>query len=233
MNFSSILLSIIFHTGIFISLITFFNSELRQKNKIHHELVSFHFMETNNFEKQKESRTLSNKQFKTFLSKKDASIQNLIKKKQSTEMLPTKSQVIKEKNFELKKKDIKKVKSLVPQIIKKIDKNQSIIKDNIFNKKPYMSVIPDIKHYRSAKSNQKFYSCSKSQKSKRNKNIIKAHLVNKNVTISALLGYNSYNYNARYVSISNLLNNEKTFYKNKIHISQLLNMQTDNTIKCN
>ena len=219
--------------GIFLLLIIFFNSELRQKNIIQHNLVSFHFIENNNFEKQKESRISSNKQFKTFPTKKDESKQNLIKKKHSTEMLPPKSLAIKEKNFKLKKNDIKKAKSLVPQIIKKIDKNQSIIKDNIFNKKPSMSVIPDIKNYKSAKSNRKFYSCSKSQKSKRDKNIIKNYLVNKNVTISALLGYNFYNYNARFVSISNLLNSKKTYYKNKIHISQLLNMQTDNIIKCN
>ena len=40
MNFSSVLLSIIFHAGIFLSLITFFNPELHQRTKIQFDLVS-------------------------------------------------------------------------------------------------------------------------------------------------------------------------------------------------
>ena len=52
MNFSSLLISIIFHTGIFLSLITFFNPELRQRTKIQHDLVSFQIIENDLFEKQ-------------------------------------------------------------------------------------------------------------------------------------------------------------------------------------
>ena len=44
MNISSLLLSIIFHTGIFLSILIFFNSELRQKTKIHHDLVPLHII---------------------------------------------------------------------------------------------------------------------------------------------------------------------------------------------
>ena len=56
MNFSSIFLSIIFHTGIFLSLITFFNPELRQRTKIQHDLVSFQIIENDLFEKQKQNK---------------------------------------------------------------------------------------------------------------------------------------------------------------------------------
>ena len=122
MNFSSILLSLIYHTGIFLSLITFFNPELRQKTKIQHNLVSFQIIENDLFEKQKQSKTLSNKQFKIYRTKKDDSIKNLMKKKQSTKILiPKPQQVHKEKNFELNKKDVKVVKSYVPQIKKNIN----------------------------------------------------------------------------------------------------------------
>ena len=58
MNFSSVLLSIIFHTGIFLSLITFFNPELHQRTKIQHDLVSFQIIENDLFEKQKQNKIL-------------------------------------------------------------------------------------------------------------------------------------------------------------------------------
>ena len=103
MNFSSILLSLIFHTGIFLSLITFFNPELRQRTKIQHDLVSFQIIENDLFEKQKQNKILDNKQFKIYQTKKDESIQKLIKKNQSTEILVPKSQVIKEKKIKKKK----------------------------------------------------------------------------------------------------------------------------------
>ena len=69
MNFSSILLSIIFHAGIFLSLITFFNPELRQTTKIQHDLVSFQIIENDLFEKQKQNKILDNKQFKIYQTK--------------------------------------------------------------------------------------------------------------------------------------------------------------------
>ena len=119
MNISSILLSLIFHTGIFLSLITFLNPELRQKTKIQPDLVSFQIIENDIFEKQKQNKTLDKKQFKIYQNKKDESIQKLIKKNKSTKLPNPKSQIIKEKNFEVKKKEIKKVKSLMPKIKKK------------------------------------------------------------------------------------------------------------------
>ena len=80
MNISSLLLSIIFHAGIFLSTIIFFNSELRQKTKIRHDIISFDIIENNFFEKQKERKTLNNRQFKTYESKKAEPIKNLLKK---------------------------------------------------------------------------------------------------------------------------------------------------------
>jgi len=62
MNFSSVLLSIIFHTGIFLSLITFFNPELRQRSKIQHDLAFFQIIENDLFEKQKQNYILDNKE---------------------------------------------------------------------------------------------------------------------------------------------------------------------------
>ena len=166
MNISSILLSLIFHTGFFLSLITFFNPELRQKTKIQHDLVSFQIIENDIFEKQKQNKNLDKKQFKIYQNKKDESIQKLIKKNQSTKLPNSESQVVKEKNFEVKKKEIKKVKSLVPQIKKKINKDKFETKGSIFKEKPSMSVIPNIEKFRDVKLNQKFYACSKTQRSK-------------------------------------------------------------------
>ena len=57
-----------------------------------------------------------------YQNKKDESIQKLIQKNQSTEILVPKSQIMKEKNFG-KKKEIRKVKSLVPEIKKKFNLN--------------------------------------------------------------------------------------------------------------
>ena len=104
MNFSSVLLSMILHTGIFLSLITFFNPELRQSTKIQNDLVLFQIIESDLFEKQNQNKILDNKQFKIYQTKKNASIQKLIKKNQITERLVPKSQVIKEKKIEKKRK---------------------------------------------------------------------------------------------------------------------------------
>ena len=81
MNFSSVLLSIIFHVGVFLSLITFFNPELRERTKIQHDLVLFHIIENDLLEKQKQNKIFDNEQFKIYQTKKDKSIQKLIKKK--------------------------------------------------------------------------------------------------------------------------------------------------------
>ncbi len=232
MNFSSILLSLIFHTGIFLSLITFFNPELRQRTKIQHDLVSFQFIENDLFEKQKENNILENKQFKIYQNKKNVSIQNLIKKNQTTQSPNPKSQVVKEKNFEVKKKVIKKVKSLVPQIKKKFNENKLVTRGNFFNEKPSMSVIPNIEKFKSAKLNQKFYSCSKSKKSKLEKKNKKDSFVNKNVTISNLLGY-FYNYDPNYINISNLLKSDQRTYQKNINITELLNSKIDSIEVCN
>ena len=232
MNFSSVLLSIIFHTGIFLSLITFFNPELHQRTKIQHDLVSFQIIENDLFEKQKQNKILDNKQFKIYQTKKYDSIQRLIKKNQSTKKLMPKSRVITEKNFEVKKKKIKKVKSLVPKIKNKINQNMLVTQGNNFNENPSMSVIPNIEKFRSAKLNQKFYGCSKSQRSKIEKKNKKDSFVNKNVTISNLLGY-FYHYDPNYINISNLLKSDQITPKTKINISELLNMRIDNIEDCN
>ena len=231
MNFSSILLSMILHTGIFLSLITFFNPELRQSTKIQHDLVSFQIIENDIFEKQKQSKILDKKQFKIYQNKKDESIQRLMKKNKSTKLPNPKSQVVKEKNFEVKKNEIKKVKSLVPQIEKKINKNKFVTKGKIFNEKPSMSVIPNLEKFRSAKLNQKFYGCSKSQRSKLEKKIKKDNFNNKNVTISSLLGY-FYVYNPNYINISNLLKSSQSAGQKNISITALLNSQIDNIEVC-
>ena len=219
MNISSIFLSIFFHMCIFLSLITFFNPELRQRTKIQHDLVSFHIIEKDLFEKQNQKKIFDKKQSKIYQTKKDESIQKLIKKNQSTEILVPKSQVIKEKNFELKKMEIIKVKSLVPQ-------------GNFFNEKPSMSVIPNIEKFRSAKLNQKFYGCSKFQRSKLEKKIKKDSFVNKNITISNLLGY-FYNYDPNYINISNLLKSDQSTYQKNINITELLNRKIDSIEVCN
>ena len=232
MNFSSVLVSIIFHTGIFLSLITFLNPELHQRTKIQHDLVSFQIIENDLFKKQKQNKILDNQQFKFYQNKKDEYIQKLIKKNQSIKLSNPKSQVIKEKNFEIKKKEIKKVKSLVPQIKKKFNKNKKVTQGNIFIEKPSMSVIPNIEKFRSAKLNQKFYGCSKSQRLKIEKKNKKDSFVNKNVTISNLLGY-FYNYNPNYINISNLLKSDQITHQKNINISELLNMKLDNIEVCN
>ena len=235
MNFSSILLSLIFHTGIFLSLITFFNPELRQTTKIDYDLVSFQIIENDLFEKEKQNKTLDNKQFKIYQTKKDQSIQKLIKKNQNNKLLIPQSQIIKEKNFEFKKKEIKKVKTLVPQIKNKINKNKSVIRGNILTEKPAMSVIPNIEKFRSTKLNQNFYGCSKSQRSKQRskleKKIKKDNFINKNVTISSLLGY-FYHYDPNYINISNLLKSGQRAGQKNISIIELLNSQIDNIEVC-
>ena len=232
MNISSLLLSIIFHTGIFLYLIISSNSEFRQKTKIQHDIISFNIIENNFFEKQKERKTLSNKQFKTYQTKKVEPIQNLLKKKQGNEMTTPKYKPIKEKNIELKKKDIKEVNILAPQLKKIFNKNISVIKDKTFNEKPSMSVIPNIEKFRATKSNQRFHACSKTQRSKRDLKNKKEILVNKNVTISSLLG-NFYNYNPHLINISNLLKTNQKAYQKNINISELLSSTVDNKINCN
>ena len=192
----------------------------------------FEKQENNIFEKQKESKTLSNKQFKTYQTKKVEPIQNLLKKKQGNEMTTPKYKPVKEKNIELKKKDIKEVNTLAPQVKKMFNKNISVIKNKIFNEKPSMSVIPNIKNFRSTKLNQKSYACSKSQISKHNIKNKKEIIVNKDVTISSLLG-NFYNYNPHLINISNLLKTNKRTYQKNINISELLSSTIDKKINCN
>ena len=232
MNISSLLLSIIFHTGIFLSILIFFNSELRQKTKIHHDLVPLHIIKNNIFEKQMESKTLSNEQLKSNRTKKDEPIQNLLEKKQSNKTLTTKSQSIKEKNFELKKKDIKEVKSSAPLVKEKFNKNNLMVKNKFFNENVSMSVIPNIEKFKGTKLNQKFYACSKTQRTKNETKNNKVAFVNKNVTITRLLG-NFYNYNPHLINISNLLKTNKRTYQKSINISELLNSTIDNKINCN
>ena len=156
----------------------------------------------------------------------------MIKKNKITKPLNSKSQVVKDKNFEVKKKEIKKVKSLMPKIKQKINKNKLVTRSNILNEKPSMSVIPNIEKFRSAKLNQKFYGCSKSQRSKLEKKIKKDNFINKNVTISSLLGY-FYVYNPNYINISNLLKSEQRTHEKNINITELLNMKIDNVEVCN
>ena len=147
-------------------------------------------------------------------------------------MLIPKSPDIKEKNFEFKKKDTKEVKSLAPQVKKKFNKNIFVNKNKIFNEKPSMSVIPNIEKFRSAKLNTKSYACSESQRSKHKIKNKKEIIVNKNVTISSLLG-NFYNYNPHLINISNLLKTNKRTYQKDINISELLNSTVVNVINCN
>ena len=232
MSFSSILLSLIFHTGIFLSLITFFNPELHQKSKMQHDLVSFEIIANDLFDKQKQNKILDNRQLKIYQNRKDEAIQKLIKKNLITKLPNPKTQIIKEKNFEVKKKEIKKVKSLVPQIKKQFNKNKLVTRGNVFNEKPSMSAIPNIEKFRSAKLNQKFYGCSKSQRSKLEKKNKKDSFVNKNVTISNLLGY-FYHYDPNYINISNLLKRNQRNNQKNINISELLNMNIDQIDDCN
>ena len=157
----------------------------------------------------------------------------MIKKNKSTKIPNSKSQVVKDENFEVKKKEIKKVKSIPPQIEKKINKNKFVTtKGNIFNEKPSMSAIPNPEKFRSVKLNQKFYGCSKSQRSKIEKKNKKDSFVNKNITISNLLGY-FYSYDPHYINISNLLKNDKRINPKNINISELLNMEIENIEYCN
>ena len=95
-----------------------------------------------------------------------------------------------------------------------------------------MSVIPNIEKFRSAKLNQKFYGCSKSQRSKIEKKNKKDSFVNKNVTISNLLGY-FYHYDPNYINISNLLKSYQITPQKNINISELLNRKIDNIEECN
>ena len=120
----------------------------------------------------------------------------------------------------------------MPQIKKKFNKNKLVTQGNIFNEKPSMSVIPNIEKFRSAKLNQKFYGCSKSQRSKLEKKIKKDSFVNKNVTISNLLGY-FYNYDPNYINISNLLKSDQITHQKNINITELLNRKIDNIEVCN
>ena len=120
----------------------------------------------------------------------------------------------------------------MPQIKKKFNKSKSETQPNIFNEKPSMSVIPNLEKFRSAKLNQKFYGCSKSQRSKLEKKIKKDNFINKNVTISSLLGY-FYVYNPNYINISNLLKSYKITPQKNINITELLNMKIDNIEVCN
>ena len=95
-----------------------------------------------------------------------------------------------------------------------------------------MSVIPNIEKFRATKSNQRFHACSKTQRSKRDLKNKKEILVNKNVTISSLLG-NFYNYNPHLINISNLLKTNQKAYQKNINISELLSSTVDNKINCN
>ena len=107
-----------------------------------------------------------------------------------------------------------------------------VTRGNIFNEKPSMSNIPNIEKFRSAKLNQKFYGCSKSQRSKLEKKNKKDSFVNKNVTISNLLGY-FYHYDPNYINISNLLKRNQRNNQKNINISELLNMNIDHIDDCN
>ena len=56
--------------------------------------------------------------------------------------------------------------------------------------------------------------------------------VNKNITISNLLGY-FYNYDPNYINISNLLKSYQTAPQKNINITELLNRKIDSIEVCN
>ena len=94
--------------------------------------------------------------------------------------------------------------------------------------------VPNVANFRGVTQNQKFYTCSLSLRSKLEKNKMKNLLVNKNVTITALLGSNIYNYNPNFINISNLLiKNQKTGNQKNINITELLNRKIDIIEVCN
>ena len=95
-----------------------------------------------------------------------------------------------------------------------------------------MSVIPNVENFRGVNQNQKFYTCSSSLRSKLVKNKIKKPSVNKNVTITSLLGNNIYNYNPNFINISNLLN-QKTGNQKNINITELLKRKIESIEVCN
>ena len=233
MNFSSLLLSAIFHIGIIVSLLTLFNSELHQRNKRNYNFVSLAIVENNFFEKQNQSEILSNESLKINRVKQDKLMQKLTKKNQNSQMPISKYQEKeKEKDFELKK-DMKKEKLYTPKLTKKINRNKQLDKQNFFIKKISMSVIPNVENFRGVNQNQKFYTCSSSLRSILVKNKIKKPSVNKNVTITSLLGNNIYNYNPNFINISNLLKTQKTGNQENINITELLNRKIDNIEICN
>ena len=209
-------------------MLTFFNSEIHQRTNINNDVVSVKIIENNFFEKQNQNEILKSKQLKINKTKKD----KLIKKYQNTTISTPRSQEINKKDFELKK-DVIKLRSHTPQLTRKLNTNKLIIKDNIFSKKLSMSAMPNIENFRSVKLNQKIYSCSKSQGLKSDKNKLKVRIMNKNITISVLLGNNFYNYNPNFINISKLLEYKKKLNEKDINISKLLNTKTDNYIICN
>ena len=231
MNYSSLFLSVMFHIGIIVSLLTFFNSELHQRIENNNDFVSLQIVENNLFKKEKQIEITSNKSLKINRVKQDKPIQNLTKKNQNTQLPITKSQP-KEKVFEIKK-DIKKPKLFIPKITKNINRNNQLSKGNFLNKKISMSVIPNIENFIGVNQKQKFYTCSSSQRSKLLNNKIKKSIINKNVTITSLLGNNFYDYNPYFINISNLLKNQQGDNKKDINISELLNKRVYNHINCN
>ena len=231
MNYSSLFLSVMFHIGIIVSLLTFFNSELHQRIENNNDFVSLQIVENNLFKKEKQIEITSNKSLKMNRVKQDKPIQNLTKKNQNTQLPITKSQP-KEKVFEIKK-DIKKPKLFIPKITKNINRNNQLSKGNFLNKKISMSVIPNIENFRGVNQKQKFYTCSSHQRSKLLNNKIKKSIINKNVTIASLLGNNFYDYNPYFINISNLLKNQQRDNKKNINISELLNKKVYNHINCN
>ena len=60
----------------------------------------------------------------------------------------------------------------------------------------------------------------------------KDSFVNKNITISNLLGY-FYNYNPNYINISNLLKSDQIIHQKDLNITELLNRKIDNIDVCN
>ena len=231
MNFSCLLLSAICHIGIIVSLLTSSNSELHQRNKSNYNFVSLQIVENNFFEKQNQSEISSNKSLNINGVKQDKLMQKLTKKNQNSQMPISKYQE-KEKDFEFKK-DIKKEKLYFPKLTKKIYRNEQLDKQNFFNKKISMSVIPNVVNFRSVNQNQKFYTCSSSVRSKLVKNNINKPSLNKYVTITSLLGNNIYIYNPNFINISNLLKNQKTINKKYINITELLNKKIDSIEVCN
>ena len=229
MKFSSILLSIIFHAGIFFSLTIFLNSELRQRTNIEYDLVSFQIIENDFSEEQ--SKIISNKQFKKYKTKKDESKKNLIKKNQNTDTVIPKARAVKNKNFE-SKKNVKVINGYVPRKSKKINKKKLFIKENNVYEKSYMTSMPNIENYKISNLNKKFYGCFTSQRPSLDNNNKINRDVNKNITISALLGNNFY-YNPNSINISNLLKNQKILNQKEVTITELLNRKEEFFTNCN